>query len=70
MMDKKKFENYKKIVRFITSAVVVLFLTLVFILFWKENYNDGIVFPFYYKGYWLVGAFYAFLDVYKRQVLF
>lgn len=63
MMDKKKFENYKKIVRFITSAVVVLFLTLVFILFWKENYNDGIVFPFYYKGYWLVGAFYAFFFV-------
>lgn len=59
-MDKKKFEQYKKIMRFFAITLVVLFVTLVFIWFWKENYNTGIVFPFYYKGYLLMGAFYVF----------
>ena len=59
-MNKKKFEQYKKIVRFIAAVIIVLCVTFIFVLFWKEKYNDGIVFPFYYKGYWLMGAFYAF----------
>lgn len=59
-MDKKRFEQYKKMMRFFAITLVVLFVTLVFIWFWKENYNAGIVFPFYYKGYLLMGAFYVF----------
>lgn len=59
-MDKKVFEQYKRFARFIATTLVIACITLVFVLFWKENYNAGIVFPFYFKGYWLVGAFYAF----------
>ena len=40
--------------------IVVIAVTLIFVMFWRDNYNEGIVFPFYYKGHWLVGAFYAF----------
>lgn len=62
-MDKKKFEQYKKMMRFLATMIVVVLATTVFILFWKENYNDGIVLPFHYKGYWLVGAFYIFFFI-------
>lgn len=59
-MDKRKFEQYKRMVRFLATAIVIACVSIVFVLFWKENYNHGIVFPFYYKGYWLMGAFYVF----------
>lgn len=59
-MNKKKVEPYKKMLRFWSMMVVVIAVTLIFVLFWKDNYNEGIVFPFYYKGHWLVGTFYAF----------
>lgn len=59
-MDRKKLDQYRRILRFWLSIAVVLAATLIFINVWEEYYNAGIVFPFYYKGYWLVGAFYAF----------
>lgn len=59
-MNKRKFEQYKRIVRFLATSIVIACVSVIFVCFWKENYNDGIVFPFYYKGYWLVGAFYVF----------
>ena len=62
-MDKKKFEQYKKMIRFFATMFIVAITTVVFILLWKENYNDGIVLPFHYKGYWLVGAFYIFFFI-------
>lgn len=62
-MDKKKFEQYKKMLRFFATMLIVICVTAIFIFVWQENYNEGIVFPFYYKGYWLVGAFYLFFFV-------
>lgn len=62
-MNKRKFEQYKRMARFIAMAIVIACVTVVFVMFWKENYNKGIVFPFYYKGYWLVGAFYVFFFI-------
>lgn len=59
-MEKRQFEQYKKIIRFLATSTVVALATVVFIWGWKENYNAGIVFPFYYKGYVLVAAFYVF----------
>ncbi len=59
-MDKKNFEQYKKILRFLGVAIVVLAVTVVFRQTWIEHYNEGIVFPFYSKGHWLMQAFYIF----------
>lgn len=59
-MDKKKFEQYKKIMRFLGVAIVVVAAALIFLESWKDHYNAGIVFPFYSKGHWLMGAFYVF----------
>ena len=46
-INKKKFEQYKKIMRFLGGAIIVASVTMIFLWFWKENYNEGIVFPFY-----------------------
>ena len=59
-MDKRKFEQFKKMMRFLIVALLIVAVTVIFIWFWKENYNGGIVFPFHFKGYWLMGAFYMF----------
>ena len=59
-INKKKFEQYKKIMRFLGGAIIVASVTMIFLWFWKENYNEGIVFPFYSKGHWLMEAFYVF----------
>ncbi len=59
-MNKRRFEQYKKIMRFLGVAIVVLMAALIFLEIWKGNYNTGIVFPFYSKGHLLMGAFYVF----------
>lgn len=59
-MEQKNFDQYKRGLRFITGIFVIAAITFIFIAVWKEYYNEGIVFPFYYKGYWLMGGFYAF----------
>lgn len=59
-MNKRKFEQYKKIMRFLGIMIVVLGVSWIFMDIWKENYNEGIVFPFYSKGHWLMEAFYVF----------
>lgn len=49
--------------RFLGTAIVVFCVTLVFMNIWLENYNEGIVFPFYSKGHWLMDAFYVFFFI-------
>ena len=62
-MNRKKFEQYKKMLRFFATMLLVTFLVLIFIKFWINAYNEGIVLPFHYKGYWMVSAFYVFFNV-------
>ena len=59
-MEKKNFEQYKKIMRFLGVAILILGATFVFRQTWIHFYNKGIVFPFYSKGHWLMQAFYIF----------
>lgn len=59
-MKHRDLEQYKRMIRFLTVVFLILCMTVIFVLVWDEYYNEGIVFPFYFKGYWLMGAFYAF----------
>lgn len=59
-MKNKDFEPYKRILRFLAAMIMVIGVTMVFMYTWKEYYNDGIVFPFYSKGHWMMSAIYAF----------
>ncbi len=60
MKRQRNLDPYKRMLRFFSVFALVVILTAVFIVVWKQYYNWGIVFPFYYRGYWLMGAFYAF----------
>lgn len=62
-MDLKNLEQYKRLIRFLSNIVLVISLTAIFIVIWGKHYNAGIVFPFYSKGYWMMGAFYAFFFI-------
>ena len=46
-MDKRKLEQFKKMIRFLVVALLIVATTLAFIWFWKENYNEGIVLLFW-----------------------
>ena len=59
-MHTGKLEQYKRLIRFGFNILLLAILIFFFIHIWDENYNDGIVFPFYYKGYLMMAAFYAF----------
>lgn len=63
LMDSGRLEQYKRLIRFAFNILLLGCLMYFFIRIWDANYNDWIVFPFYYKGFWLVGAFYALFFV-------
>ena len=68
-MNTGNLEQYKKLIRFAFNIILLICLMGIFIHVWDMNYNDGIVFPFYYRGYLLVGAFYAFFFVIFSYIL-
>ena len=68
-MNTGSFEQYKKLIRFAFNIILLICLMGIFIHVWDINYNDGIVFPFYYKGYLMMGAFYAFFFVIFSYIL-
>ena len=71
-MNKGSLEQYKKLIRFAFNIILLICLMGIFIHVWDMNYNDEIVFPFYYKGYLMMGAFYAFFfvifyNIYRKE---
>lgn len=68
-MESKGLEQYKRLIRFAFNIILLICLMGIFIHVWDMNYNDGIVFPFYYKGYLMMGAFYAFFFVIFSYIL-
>lgn len=68
-MKFKNFEQYKRLIRIVMNIVLMMGLTTVFIQFWSVDYNTEIVFPFYQKGYWMMGAFYTFFFLVFSYIL-
>ncbi len=68
-MNTGGLEQYKRLIRFAFNILLLGCLMVFFIKIWDNNYNDGIVFPFFYKGFWLIGAFYAFFFVIFSYIL-
>ncbi len=62
-------DQYKRLIRFAFNVLLLGCLMYFFIRIWDANYNDGIVFPFYYKGFWMMGAFYALFFVIFSYIL-
>lgn len=68
-MNTGGLEQYKRLIRFAFNILLLGCLMVFFIKIWDNNYNDGIVFPFFYKGFLLMGAFYAFFFVIFSYIL-
>ena len=62
-------DQYKRLIRFAFNILLLGCLMFFFIRIWDKNYNDWIVFPFYYKGFLLMGAFYALFFVIFSYIL-
>ena len=62
-------DQYKRLIRFAFNILLLGCLMYFFIRIWDRNYNDWIVFPFYYKGFLLMGAFYALFFVIFSYIL-
>lgn len=58
-----KNEQYKKIVSFFSSLILMLALTANFVFIWYEYYSDAIIFPFYRRGNWAVVFIYVVLTL-------
>ncbi len=56
-----KREQYKRIISFFSSCVLLVALAADFVYIWYEYYSDVIVLPFYRRGNWVVIAIYMVL---------
>ncbi len=68
-MNTGGLEQYKRLIRFAFNILLLGCLMVFFIKIWDKNYNDWIVFPFFYKGFLMMGAFYAFFFVIFSYIL-
>ena len=68
-MHTGKLEQYKRLIRFGFNILLLAILIFFFIHIWDENYNDGIVFPFYYKGYLMIFLYFRRNEdrIFKKQ---
>ena len=58
-MDRNKnLEQYKRIIRAVAALIVIICTVLIFLAIWRGYYNIRVVFPFYYKGHWMIAAVY------------
>ena len=62
MNDKKinrSFEQYKRLVKFAGSAVIVLLELAIYYYVWMNYYNINMTVSFWRRGNWLMIALYA-----------
>lgn len=59
----KNKEQYKRIISFFSSLILLVALAGVFIYIWYEYYSDVIVLPFYRRGNWAVIFIYMILTM-------
>ncbi|MGN0621990.1 MAG: sugar transferase [Porcipelethomonas sp.] len=58
-----KNEQYKRIISFFSSLILIMALAASFIYIWYEYYSDAIVLPFYRRGNWVVILIYMVLTL-------
>lgn len=63
----KDYTQYKRIIKFLSSAVVVFLETAIYGIVWIQYYNKIIAAPFWRRGNWLMIAVYAVLLLFFEQ---
>ena len=54
-------EQFKRIIKFMSSIIVITLQMALFWIIWMEYYNNNIELPFFRKGNWLMAALYGIL---------
>lgn len=54
-------EQFRRIIKFLSSAILVSLQMTLFWLIWMQYYNNNIELPFFRKGNWLMTALYGIL---------
>lgn len=66
-MDEKtnnsQFEQYKRIVKFVSSAVIVLLELAIYYYVWMNYYNKNMTVAFWRRGNWLIAGQYLVLSL-------
>lgn len=57
----KNYEQYKRILKGISSSVIVLLEVLIYWIVWTDYYNPILEFPFWRRGNWLMVALYGII---------
>ena len=55
----KKYEQYKRLIKFLFSFNAILFVVIVYWFVWNGYYNKIIERPFWRRGNWLIVLLYA-----------
>lgn len=58
-MNRGELDQFKRVLRAFAALLLIIGMALLFLFVWKEYYNLRVVFPFYYKGHWLIVVVYA-----------
>lgn len=64
----KDYTQYKRIMKFISSATIVFLQTVIYGYVWIKYYNNIIWIPFWRKGNWMMIAVYAVLLMFFEQI--
>ena len=56
-------EQYKRIISFFSSLILIAALAATYVYIWYEYYSDAIVLPFYRRGNWVVILIYMILTL-------
>ena len=58
---KHNLEQCKRMIRLMASLSVIISVSFLFFLIWSRYYNLKVVFPFHFKGHWVIMAIYVVL---------
>lgn len=61
--NNSQFEQYKRIVKFMGSAVIVLLELAIYYYVWMNYYNKNMQLPFWRRGNWLIAGEYLLLSL-------
>lgn len=61
--NNSQFEQYKRIVKFLSSTVIVLLELAIYYYVWMNFYNKNMQLPFWRRGNWLIAGEYLMLSL-------
>ncbi len=59
---KKELEQYKRLMRYAFTLLLIVGQALAFLFCWMSEYNELIILPFVKRGHWLIGLYYLLLQ--------